>query len=64
MHGDDFSRLGAAPGSPAEGILRELRGLFENLSKAQTFTARAAGETRVVRVTDEGDREVIGPDDT
>ncbi len=36
---------------------------FESLNEALDFVARAAGEARVVRVTDEGDREMVGPDE-
>ena len=35
---------------------------FASLDEAQAYVARAGGEARVVRVTDEGDREVVGPD--
>ncbi len=35
---------------------------FASLDEARAYVAKAAGEARVVRVTDEGDREVVGPD--
>ncbi len=35
---------------------------FESMEEAQAYVAKAAGEARVVRVTDEGGREVVGPD--
>ncbi len=35
---------------------------FASLDEARAYVARAVGEARVVRVTDEGDREVVGPD--
>ena len=37
---------------------------LESLNEALAYVAKAAGEARVVRVTDEGDREVVGPDGT
>jgi hypothetical protein len=37
---------------------------FATFDEARAYVARAAGEARVVRVTDEGDREVVGPDET
>ncbi len=45
-----------------EGIAMPLT--FRSLNEVQAFAARAAGEVRVVRVTDEGDREVVDPDET
>ncbi len=38
---------------------------FARLDEARAYVARAAGEARVVRVTDEGEgeREVVGPDE-
>ena len=35
---------------------------FATLDEARAYVGRAAGEARVVLVTDEGDREVVGPD--
>ena len=35
---------------------------FESLNEALGYVAKAAGEARVVLVTDEGDREVVDPD--
>ena len=35
---------------------------FESLDEARAYVARTAGEARVVLVTDEGDRKVVGPD--
>ncbi len=35
---------------------------FATVDEARAYVAKAAGEARVVRVTDEGDREVVGPD--
>ncbi len=35
---------------------------FATLDEARAYVIKAAGEARVVRVTDEGDREVVGPD--
>ena len=35
---------------------------FASLDEARAYVARTAGEARVVRVTDEGDREVVGLD--
>ncbi len=34
---------------------------FESLDEARAYVAKQGGEARVVRVTDEGDREVVGP---
>lgn len=35
---------------------------FATFDEARAYVARAAGEARVVRVTDDGDREVAAPD--
>lgn len=40
MDGDDFSRLGAAPGSPAEAILRELASLLTELAQHRLLFAK------------------------
>ena len=37
---------------------------FATLDEARAYVAKAAGEARVVRITDEGNREVVGPDET
>jgi hypothetical protein len=43
----------------AEGIAAPLA--FESLEEAQAYVAKAAGEARVVLVTDGGGRQVVGP---
>ncbi len=47
---------------PADAVPMPLT--FATLDEARAYLAKVAGEARVVLVTDEGDHEVVGPDET